>query len=475
MFLAYLLAIIAITLIFEFVNGFHDAANAIATIVATKVLTPVQAVGMAAVGNFLGAFIFSVAIANTIGKTIDPGAITFAIIMGGLIGAIIWDLITWWLGLPTSSSHALFGGLVGAGLIAAGPAVILHGGLWEGLRFVLIGLGLGIGTGITIVIIQGLRRGGNIPWESAVLPFFVFLGISLGAIYATVNVTMTGAVFKVVVFMFVSPFVGLILGFLLAAAIMWVWGRRSPVAITIAVGVVAIVSFLIANALFLGLGALASAIMALLIALAMGVTLVLLITRSHGKPNQVNGLFRFLQLGSGFGYAVMHGTNDAQKGMGIIAVGLLSFYAAKGGGQLLSGNDWFGLAGWLELDLHLGGSLVVPLWVILVAHSAIALGTFFGGWRIVKTMATRITHLKPFQGFAAEGGGILVLLGAERFGIPVSTTHVIASSIMGVGMTRSSSAVRWSTARRIVWAWVLTIPASALIGAVAWVILDLVL
>jgi PiT family inorganic phosphate transporter len=318
---------IIMALVFDFLNGFHDSANAISTVVATRVLTPMQAVSMAAIGNLIGPLFFSTAIAATIGKgIIDTGAIssilpqeTFILmVLASLAGAILWNIITWYFGIPVSSSHALVGGLIGAAMAAVGSSVLVYDGI-----------------------------------------------------------------IKVLVFIVVSPLLGFITSIVFALIIMRIF--------------------------------------------------------MNAAPAKINGWFKKLQLFSAFFYSVTHGTNDAQKTMGIITI-------------LLVG------AGFLS-------DFTVPLWVILVCHTSICLGTWFGGWRIVKTMAHKITRLKPYQGFCAEtaGGGVLVLMAG--FGIPVSTTHAIAGSIMGVGSMANPKSVRWGVSRNIVLAWVITIPFSAI---VAW-------
>ncbi len=325
---------IVLALFFDFINGFHDSANAISTVVATKVLSPVKAVGMAAVGNLIGPLFFSTAIAATIGKGIikidmAPNKdVLVMLIFSALIGAIVWDLITWYLGLPTSSSHALVGGLIGAGLVAIGSGSINPAG-----------------------------------------------------------------VEKVVTFMVLSPIIGMIAAFVL--------------------------------------------------------TVVIIRTFYRTPPTKINIYFKKLQLFSAFFYSVTHGTNDAQKTMGIITVLLVAY------GSL--------------------SAFAVPLWVILICHISISLGTFFGGWRIVKTMAQRITKIRPYQGFCAETSGGLVLVIMAWLGIPVSTTHVISSSIMGVGATDKLSAVRWGIARKIVCAWILTIPASAIIAGITYNIVTMIM
>ena len=324
------LAIFAIllALFFDFINGFHDAANSIATVIGTRILKPIQAVSLAAAANFLGPFIFGVAVATTIGKgIINPDFVTMEIILGALVGAIVWDLITWFWGLPSSSSHALIGGVIGAGIAGAGTHAILFDGLTK------------VGMGIVI-----------------------------------------------------SPVVGLIGAFLLASLLITVFAKRKPV--------------------------------------------------------QVNSIFGKLQLVSSTYFSLTHGANDGQKTMGIIALILLIE----------------GVTTQFEISFY----------VVLIAALAISLGTFFGGWRIVKTMAVRITQLKPYQGFAAETGGATVLAGLAWAGIPASTTHAISGAIMGAGAVRRISAVRWGIGKRIVWAWIITIPASAAVGYAITILIQLI-
>jgi inorganic phosphate transporter, PiT family len=320
-------ALIAVALVFDFINGFHDAANSIATIVATRVLTPGRAVVWAATFNFLAAFGFGTAVAKTVGSgMIDLNVVTSAVIFGGLAGAIIWDLITWFFGLPTSSSHALVGGYAGAAIAKAGFGSLIAAG-----------------------------------WT------------------------------KTLIFIVFAPMMGMGLGLLLSVVSLWLFRGFSPA--------------------------------------------------------RVDRWFRRLQLVSAAMYSLGHGTNDAQKTMGIIA------------GVLFT-------AGYLS-------TFTIPFWVIISAHMAIALGTLSGGWRIVHTMGSKITKLQPFGGFAAETAGAITLFTASSLGIPVSTTHTITGAIVGVGAVRRLSAVRWGIARRIVWAWVLTIPASALIAAATYEFLAL--
>lgn len=323
--------LVLVALGFDYINGFHDAANSIATVVSTRVLSPGKAVIWAAFFNFAAAFLFGTAVAKTVGSgMVDLNVVTFPVIYAGLIGAITWDLITWYYGLPTSSSHALFGGYAGAAVAKAGVGAIILSG-----------------------------------W------------------------------YKTLIFIVVSPLVGLIVGLGVMTAIFWI---------------------------FRGF-----------------------------RPGRVDKWFRRLQLLSAAGFSLMHGANDAQKTMGIIA------------GALVTG-------GYLQLQ---DGQLPIPKLVEMAAYTAIALGTLTGGWRIIHTMGSKITKLQPVGGFAAEAGAAVAIFIATQFGVGVSSTHTIAGAIVGVGATRRVSAVRWGVAGQIVWAWVLTIPAAALIGAVMFLVFSL--
>ncbi|PIU44260.1 MAG: anion permease [Ignavibacteriales bacterium CG07_land_8_20_14_0_80_59_12] len=324
--LTLVLVVVALALIFDFLNGFHDSANSIATVVSTRVLTPRQAVVWAAFFNLVAAFLFDVHIAKTLGKgLVELSAVNEYVILSGLVGAIAWDLVTWYNGLPTSSSHALMGGYAGAAVVKAGFGAIILGG-----------------------------------WA------------------------------KTLIFIAVAPLMGMVLGFILMVFLMWVFHGRSAA--------------------------------------------------------KVNGLFRRLQLVSAALYSLGHGTNDAQKTMGIIT------------GLLVT-------AGFLK-------TFDVPFWVILMCHFAIAMGTLFGGWRIVKTMGQKITKLKTSDGFCAETAGGITLLLTAFGGIAVSTTHTISGAIMGVGATKRVSAVRWGVAGNIIISWILTIPCSAVVGALAYCIIS---
>jgi PiT family inorganic phosphate transporter len=336
----YVIAIVAVAFVFDFINGFHDSANSIATVVATRVLSPLQAVIWAAFFNFVAAFTVGTAVARTVGSgMIDVNIVDPNVILGGLLGAIIWNLITWYFGLPSSSSHALIGGYAGAAVAKAGIAAITWGSKW-------------------------------------------ILTLS---------------------FIALSPIIGMLLGSTLMIVVSWLFHRSNP-----------------------------------------------------GK---VNKYFRYAQLVSSAAFSLSHGANDAQKTMGII-VGLLVSAQAVFAGE----------TGWLQ-SFHITNSNTIPFWIEFGAYSAISFGTLFGGWRIVHTMGSRVTRLRPVGGFCAETGGALSILIATGFGIPVSTTHTITGSIVGVGATQRARSVRWNVAGRIVWAWVLTIPAAAFMAAISYAVL----
>ena len=319
-----LVFLIALALIFDFMNGFHDAANAIATVVSTGVLKPQTAVAMAAVFNFIAIFVVGLKVAATVGKgTIDPAVVDQYVIFGALVGAILWNLITWYYGIPSSSSHALIGGLVGAAVAKSGTGALVGSGL-----------------------------------------------------------------LKTVLFIVVSPLVGFLLGSLMMILVSWVFVRSTP--------------------------------------------------------RKVDTWFRRAQMASAAAYSLGHGGNDAQKTIGII---------------------WMLL---IVAGVSTKADAAPPMWVIISCYAAISFGTLFGGWRIVKTMGQKITKLKPVGGFCAETGGAITLFAATAMGIPVSTTHTITGAIVGVGSAQKMSAVRWGVAANIVWAWIFTIPASALMAAIAW-------
>jgi len=327
----YVLLIFITALAFDFINGFHDAANSIATVVGTRVLRPLPAVAWAAWWNFVAAWLFTLAVANTIAKMVQTHFITEDVIFAGLIGAITWDLITWFFGLPTSSSHALLGGFGGAAMAFAGQ---LHG----------------------------------------VLQFKPFI--------------------KAISFIIISPMVGLILALVLITLLLWALRRAIPA--------------------------------------------------------KVDRWFRVVQLGSAAAFSLGHGTNDAQKTMGIIAA-------------LFFAGIWKRQQAEFE-----AGEITFPFWIVLVCHLAIGLGTLAGGWRIVKTMGLKIAKLRPYSGACAETAAALSLFATASLGIPVSTTHTITGAIVGVGAVQRFSAVSWGVARRVVWAWLLTIPMSGIVAALAY-------
>lgn len=327
--MTFLYIVVALVIIFDFINGFHDSANSIATIVSTKVLSPIAAVGMASFFNFVAFLVFKLKVATTMGNVIHSDVINLTVIAAALVAAISWNLITWWLGLPSSSSHTLVGGLVGAAVASSG-------------------------------------------WGSVMMP----------------------AVIKIVIFIVIAPVLGMLMSFFISA-------------------------------------------------------IVIYISRKH-SPSGIDKHFRRLQLLSAAAFSLGHGGNDAQKSMGIIWVALIvSGLATK--------------------------SDPIALWVVLSCQAAIALGTLLGGWRIVKTMGQKITKLKPFEGFCAESAGAITLFVSTHFGIPVSTTHVITGAIMGAGARKGVSAVKWGVSLKIFWAWLLTIPVSAIVGSLMYHLLKFIL
>lgn len=319
--MTFLYVVIVLVLIFDFLNGFHDSANSIATVVSTRVLSPFVAVAIAAFFNFIAFTVFPLKVAHTIGKgVVDPDVLNMTVIAAALVAAITWNLATWWLGLPSSSSHTLVGGLVGSAFT-----------------------------------------------------------------YAGINSIVIGGLIKIISFIFIAPIIGMVLSFLISSLVVNIFKRFSP--------------------------------------------------------TQVDKIFRRLQLISSSTLSLGHGGNDAQKSMGIIWAALI-------------------ISGLTTKDDP------ISLWIILSCQSAIALGTLFGGWRIVKTMGQKITKVKPYEGFCSELSGAMTLFGSTAFGIPVSTTHTITGAIIGVGARRGASAVKWGVTKKIFWAWILTIPISALIGSV---------
>jgi inorganic phosphate transporter, PiT family len=335
----FVLAVVVAAFAFDFINGFHDSANSIATVVATRVLSPRFAVLWAATFNFLAAFIVGTAVAKMFAKgLIDPHIVTPSLIFAGLMGAIIWNLLTWYVGLPSSSSHALMGGYAGAALAKAGFSAIIVAG-----------------------------------WIKPILGIVI------------------------------SPLLGMTLGLLLSVVLSWTLWQQDG--------------------------------------------------------HLMQWVFRKLQLVSAAAYSLSHGSNDAQKTMGIVV------------GLLVSSQDLFVNQTGIMHQFYLQSADHMPTWIVMSCYAAIAAGTAMGGWRIVKTMGSRITRLRPFDGFCAETGGAATIFFASSLGVPVSTTHTITGAIVGVGAAKRVGAVRWGIARRIVWAWVLTIPAAAVIAAVIFLIL----
>jgi inorganic phosphate transporter, PiT family len=442
---------IALALIFDMINGFHDSANAIATVVATRVLTPLQAVLMAGFFNFVGPFIFSLAVANTVGKgIIDAKIVTDELVFGALIGAIVWDLITWWLGLPTSSSHALVGGLVGAAIAQVGLGSVL----WPtSAEFSAVGLLLVKGAlgGLLVGVLM-------LGWSRLRLPRFLFplFALAVAAALGYYSYTHTDYhkdIVKGVMVSGVFTLFGAIMG-----GFLWCASQQKMAAKTIPILMVPGATGTLAVATLLGLiklGGLTKTVIFMVVSPVLGFFMAFVLSSviqwswRNKSPGAIDTWSRRMQLGSSAFYALTHGTNDAQKTMGIIGVLLFAH----------------GVIG------ETGGSLDIPAWVILASALAMGLGTAFGGWKIVKTMASRITHLTPQQGFAAETGGGVVLVAMAESGIPVSTTHAISSSIMGVGATKRASAVRWGVSRQMFIAWILTIPASAIVAAISYYLL----
>ncbi len=325
--MTFLYIVIALVLIFDFINGFHDSANSIATVVSTRVLSPFSAVLLAAIFNFVAFLVFPLKVATTIGKgVVNADIISLTVIAAALVAAITWNILTWWWGLPSSSSHTLVGGLVGAAIASSGFDSVIYSGL-----------------------------------------------------------------IKIGIFIVIAPIIGMIMGFIISIIVLHLFKNFSPYS--------------------------------------------------------VDKYFRKFQLVSASAFSLGHGGNDAQKSMGIIWVALIA-------------------------TNQVAKDAPIDLWIVLSCHAAIALGTLFGGWRIVKTMGQKITKLRPFEGFCAETSGALTLFGATHFGIPVSTTHTITGSIIGVGATKRLSAVKWGVTTKIFWAWLLTIPVSAVIGSTMYFILS---
>jgi inorganic phosphate transporter, PiT family len=339
-----LIVIVILAFAFDFINGFHDAANSIATIVSTKVLTPLQAVIWAAFFNVLAYAVFELKIADTIAKTVDTSRIDLQVILAGIVAAIIWNLITWYLGIPSSSSHTLVGGLAGAAIAHAG-------------------------------------------WD----------------------VVHTAKIMKIVAFIFLAPMLGMLMSYLISILFLNVFQKVNPY--------------------------------------------------------KLEKYFKRTQLFSSALFSLGHGGNDAQKVMGLIAATLLVYF---------KGVDPAQIPEWAQIGLNSAGKIhTIPHWIVMGCYVAIGMGTLMGGWRIVKTMGSKITKITPFEGVAAETAGGILLFGTEAFGIPVSTTHTITGAIMGVGLTKRVSAVRWGVTINLLWAWILTIPVSMLLSAIIYYVFRL--
>ena len=339
-----LIVIIVLAFIFDYINGFHDAANSIATVVSTKVLTPVQAVIWAAFFNLVAFLVFKLHIVDTIAKVVNTDAITLQVILAGLLAAIIWNLLTWYLGIPSSSSHTLVGGFAGAAIAFGG-------------------------------------------WE----------------------VVHSGKIIKIAAFIFLAPMIGMFLSYWLSILLLWIF--------------------------------------------------------KNSNPFKMKPLFKVGQLFSSAMFSLGHGGNDAQKVMGIITATILVYFHSVDPSQIPQ---------WAHITFSGDGKIdTIPFWIVIGCHASIAAGTLMGGWRIVKTMGSKITKLTPFDGVAAEGAGAIMLFGTEAFGIPVSTTHTITGAIMGVGLTKRVSAVRWGVTVNLLYAWILTIPVSMLLAAGIYKIFEL--
>jgi PiT family inorganic phosphate transporter len=340
-----LIVIIVLAFVFDYINGFHDAANSIATVVSTKVLTPVQAVIWAAFFNLVAFLVFKLHIVDTIAKVVNTDFITLQVILAGIIAAIIWNLLTWYLGIPSSSSHTLVGGFAGAAIAFGG-------------------------------------------WE----------------------VVHSGKIIKIAAFIFLAPMIGMVLSYLLSVAMLWIFKSFNPF--------------------------------------------------------RMKRWFKVGQLFSSAMFSLGHGGNDAQKVMGIITAAILVFFHSVDPSQVPD---------WAHITFSKTGAIdTIPFWIVIGCHASIAMGTLMGGWRIVKTMGSKITKLTPFDGVAAEGAGAMMLFGTEAFGIPVSTTHTITGAIMGVGLTKRVSAVRWGVTINLLYAWILTIPVSMLLAAGIYKIFELI-
>ncbi|MFA5861046.1 MAG: inorganic phosphate transporter [Candidatus Thermoplasmatota archaeon] len=457
---------ILVALLFDFVNGFHDSANAIATVIATKVLTPAKALTMAAFFNFVGPFTFGTAVAAAVGGGIlngkgIPTDLLPIVVFAALTGAIVWNLITWYVGLPSSSSHALVGGLVGAALAASGPLGIIQPTWAEMIgigKWTVLGALAGVGAGLVAFVVSRSR----LP-RPLLAPMGIVGAVAMGGLfYATHKLPKWAGDPRVFVEYGLTTLTILFLGLIVGGVLWTITQQRMSLALVpgFALFGACVVLVIVVLMNMLPMTTITKTVLFMVVSPILGFFAAFLLMSLvswlalRRNPGAVSKTSKRMQLFSSAFYALTHGTNDAQKTMGIIALLVL----AAGG-----------------VSVAPGAKLPIPSWVILASATAMGLGTLFGGWRIIRTMASRITHLTPIQGFAAETGGGVVLVGMAQAGIPVSTTHAITASIMGVGATKRTSAVSWGMGRRIVGAWILTIPAAAAVGYVSFFILRLAL
>jgi PiT family inorganic phosphate transporter len=345
-----LIIVIALAFVFDFINGFHDAANSIATIVSTKVLSPFTAVIWAAFFNIVAYWISEFKVADTVAKTVNPASITLVVICAGLVAAIAWNLLTWWWGISSSSSHTLIGGFAGAAIAHAG--------------------------------------------------------------FSVVNLEKVG---KTVAFIFLAPLIGMVIAYAISVIMLWIC--------------------------------------------------------RHSNARKADKYFKRLQLLSSAAFSIGHGGNDAQKVMGIISAALM-VYVSQATAQGIDVPHWMIVGQHIDPVTGKAAIKTIPIWVVMGCYSAIGLGTLMGGWRIVKTMGSKITKITPFEGVAAETAGAITLFATEKLGIPVSTTHTITGSIIGVGITKRVSAVRWGITVNLLWAWILTIPVTAVLAAIIFFVLN---
>ncbi len=436
-----LIIIIVLALIFDYINGFHDAANAIATVVATKVLSPFQAVLWAAFFNFLAYWVFGLGVANTVAKTAEASEINLVVILAGVVAAIIWNLITWWQGIPSSSSHTLIGGFAGAALA---HAFAVHGFS----DYVIDG---NVHHWYNIVSWYKAGKDGGMPSGVIVIIAFIVLAPLLGALMSyLISIWLLNASRK-------SIFPKI---FTLALMILTVWFINGQMKFD---DVQPRFSSHFWNVAFDGHN-----IKWILVAFILLTVSLFCLIFSSLNLHQATAWLKKMQLLSSAAFSLGHGGNDSQKVMGIIAAAVAVYINTTGHGQIMP--EWLNVVLANE-DKHI--EAVMPSWIPLACYSAIAIGTLSGGWKIVKTMGSKITKVTSFEGVAAETAGALTLYITEHFKVPVSTTHTITGSIIGVGLTKRISAVRWGVTVSLIWAWVLTIPISALLAALVYYFLSI--